>query len=123
MNGNPSQRKISTYSDADWAGCRERKSTIGGAIAIDFAYHYPEAVETLILIDGQAYIDGVGSMSKLPKPLAKLGISVLKSPALRAYAGKLSYYRSEVFSTDDAMRIGRIHTLRDGWDDATLSYM
>ena len=98
-------------------------ASLGGAIAIDFAYHYPEAIEKLILIDGQAYIDGVGSMSKLPKPLAKFGISILKSPALRAYAGKLSYYRSEIFSTEDAMRIGRIHTLRDGWDEATLSYM
>jgi pimeloyl-ACP methyl ester carboxylesterase len=35
-------------------------ASLGGAIAIDFAYEYPEAVERLVLIDGQAYIDGSG---------------------------------------------------------------
>ena len=31
----PAQRIIKTYSDADWAGCKQtRKSTIGGCIQI-----------------------------------------------------------------------------------------
>lgn len=54
-------------------------ASLGGAIALDFAFEFPEAVERLVLIDAQGFIDGSGPGASLPGPLAKLGISVLGS--------------------------------------------
>lgn len=54
-------------------------ASLGGAIALDFAYEFPEAVKKLVLIDAQGFIDGSGPGASLPGPIAKLGISVLGS--------------------------------------------
>ena len=54
-------------------------ASLGGAIALDFAHEFPEAVKKLVLIDAQGFIDGSGPGASLPGPLAKLGISVLGS--------------------------------------------
>lgn len=54
-------------------------ASLGGAIALDFAHEFPEAVKKLVLIDAQGFIDGSGPGASLPPPLAKLGISVLGS--------------------------------------------
>jgi len=77
----------------------------------------------LILIDAQGFVDGVGPMAALPKPLAKIGVSVLRSKPLRNMANQMSYYDTETFATDDAQVIGRLHCLRDGWSDAMVSFM
>lgn len=98
-------------------------ASLGGAAAVDFAHTYPEAVEKLVLIDAQVYIDGVGPMSSFPPPLAALGIKLLQSKPLRSYAGTLSYHNPSRYSTRDAMHIGRVHTLRPGWDQASVRYM
>ena len=62
-------------------------------------------------------------MSFLPAPLARAGIKVLKSEPLRSSANQMSYYDKEKFATDDALKVGRLHCLRDGWDDSMLSFM
>lgn len=54
-------------------------ASLGGAIALDFAHEFPEAVKKLVLIDAQGFIDGSGPGASLPGPLAKFGISVLGS--------------------------------------------
>lgn len=54
-------------------------ASLGGAIALDFAHEFPQAVQKLVLIDAQGFIDGSGPGASLPGPLAKLGISVLGS--------------------------------------------
>eukprot|EP00536_Pseudo-nitzschia_multiseries_P012038 jgi/Psemu1/244207/estExt_Genewise1.C_4400014 len=77
----------------------------------------------LILIDAQGFVDGVGPMAMLPKPLAKIGVGVLKSVPLRNQANQMSYFDTEKFATEDAQVIGRLHCLREGWDDAMVSFM
>jgi len=77
----------------------------------------------LVLIDAQGFVDGVGPMAMLPKPLAKIGVGVLKSVPLRNMANQMSYYDTDTFATEDAQVIGRLHTLRDGWSDAMVSFM
>jgi hypothetical protein len=74
----------------------------------------------LILIDAQGFVDGVGPMALLPKPLAKIGVGVLRSIPLRNMANQMSYYDKETFATEDAQVIGRLHCLRDGWSDAMV---
>ncbi|CAM9465701.1 unnamed protein product [Scytosiphon promiscuus] len=97
-------------------------ASLGGAIALDFAYEFPEAVKKLVLIDAQGFIDGSGPGASLPGPIAKLGISVLGSKPLRSLANKMSYTDKNL-ATDDAVRVGRLHTMCDGWADASLQYM
>ncbi len=74
----------------------------------------------LVLIDAQGFVDGVGPMAMLPKPLAKIGVGVLKSVPLRNMANQMSYYDTDTFATEDAQVIGRLHTLQDGWSDAMV---
>jgi pimeloyl-ACP methyl ester carboxylesterase len=35
----------------------------------------------------------------------------------------MSYYNKAIFATEDAVKVGRLHTLRDGWDEGMLSFM
>eukprot|EP00535_Pseudo-nitzschia_heimii_P002340 CAMPEP_0197191182 /NCGR_PEP_ID=MMETSP1423-20130617/22910_1 /TAXON_ID=476441 /ORGANISM="Pseudo-nitzschia heimii, Strain UNC1101" /LENGTH=434 /DNA_ID=CAMNT_0042643747 /DNA_START=144 /DNA_END=1448 /DNA_ORIENTATION=+ len=77
----------------------------------------------LVLIDAQGFVDGVGPMAMLPKPLAKIGVGVLKSVPLRNMANQMSYFDTDTYATEDAQVIGRLHTLRDGWSDAMVSFM
>jgi pimeloyl-ACP methyl ester carboxylesterase len=80
-------------------------------------------IRGMVLIDAQGFVDGIGPMSALPSPLAKLGISVLKSNWLRSTANQMSYYNKATFATEDALKIGRLHTLREGWENGMLSFM
>ena len=67
-------------------------SSLGGAIALDFAAAHPEAVLQLVLLDAQGFIDGIGPMANLPRPLAALGVKVLKTEGLRQAANKVAYH-------------------------------
>lgn len=99
-------------------------TSLGGSVAIDFAAAYQnEWVEKLVLVDAQGFIDGIGPMSSMPRFLSVLGVQVLKSVGLRQMANKMAYYDKDTFATDDAMRIGRLHTHLDGWTDANVAFM
>jgi pimeloyl-ACP methyl ester carboxylesterase len=80
-------------------------------------------VKGAILIDAQGFVDGIGPMSFLPSPLAKLGIQVLKSTPLRESANQMSYHDPTTFATQDALNVGRLHCLREGWEESMLSFM
>ncbi|CAJ1942186.1 unnamed protein product [Cylindrotheca closterium] len=98
-------------------------ASLGGASAIEFAALRKSDCTGLVLIDAQGFVDGIGPMASMPKPLAKLGVGVLKSIPLRNSANQMSYFDKETFATEEAQVIGRLHCLRDGWDDAMVSYM
>uniref|UniRef100_A0A7S4N9I3 AB hydrolase-1 domain-containing protein n=1 Tax=Odontella aurita TaxID=265563 RepID=A0A7S4N9I3_9STRA len=98
-------------------------ASLGGAAAIEFGAANPDVVKGAVFIDAQGFVDGVGPMASLPKPLAQLGVKVLKSVPLRNSANQMSYYDPETYATEDALKVGRFHCLRDGWDDALVSFM
>ncbi|EFJ48735.1 hypothetical protein VOLCADRAFT_80939 [Volvox carteri f. nagariensis] len=102
-------------------------ASLGGAKALDFAHTYPQLVRGVVLIDGQGFIDGIGRMSSAPRWLLWLGVRVLQSVPLRQAANKASrwmaYFDKERFATEDAMRIGRLHTHLPGWLDANIAFM
>lgn len=83
----------------------------------------PSTCVGLVLIDAQGFVDGVGPMALMPKPIAKLGVGVLRSVPLRNAANKMSYFDVEKFATEEAQVIGRLHCLRKGWSDAMVSFM
>lgn len=105
-------------------------ASLGGAAVIEFASENLSNenggegfVRGTVLIDAQGFVDGIGPMSFLPAPLARAGIKVLKSEPLRSSANQMSYYDKESFATDDALKVGRLHCMRDGWEDSMLSFM
>jgi pimeloyl-ACP methyl ester carboxylesterase len=98
-------------------------ASLGGAAAIELAAAKGDDCAGLILIDAQGFVDGVGPMAALPKPLAKLGVGVLRSVPLRNSANQMSYFDKETFATEEAQVIGRLHCLREGWTDAMVSFM
>lgn len=98
-------------------------ASLGGAASIELASANPDLCQGLVLIDAQGFTDGVGPMASLPKPLAQAGVQVLKSIPLRSSANQMSYFDKETFATDEAVTIGRLHCLRDGWSDALVNFM
>jgi pimeloyl-ACP methyl ester carboxylesterase len=76
-----------------------------------------------VLIDAQGFIDGAGPMGGFPEPIARLGVKVLGAKGLRQVANKLSYFDKVRFATEDAMLVGRLPVLCEGWEDSNLNYM
>ena len=98
-------------------------ASLGGAAAIDFATAHPECVERLVLVDAQGFIEGLGPMGMMPRPVALAGVNVLKTRILRNTANQMAYCDRATFATEDAMRVGQLHTFQPQWADATLSFM
>lgn len=97
-------------------------ASLGGAAVIELAAS-KENIKACVMIDAQGFVDGTGPMAKLPKVLANAGVQILKTEALRSAANQMSYYDKETYATDDALKIGRLHCLQDGWSDALVSFM
>ena len=51
-------------------------TSLGGAVALDFALAHPEAVSNLVLVNAQGFADGLGSMTLMPQFVAKFGVQV-----------------------------------------------
>lgn len=99
-------------------------ASLGGAAAIAFAAAPESPAVNFIALDAQGFVDGVGPVvSRLPGPVARWGVAVLKSVPLRSSANKMSYYDVEGYATEDALAIGRIHCLREGWEEAMMDFM
>jgi len=96
---------------------------IGGTVALDFALEHADMVEKLVLVDAQGFIDGIGPLASMPRFLSVLGVQVLRSEALRQMANQMAYCDKKRYATDDAMRIGRLHTHLPGWVDANVAFM
>ncbi|XP_052172808.1 uncharacterized protein LOC127788502 [Diospyros lotus] len=97
--------------------------SLGGAVAIDFAVNYPEAVKQLVLINASVYAEGTGPLAKLPRIMAYAAVSLLKSLPARLYASVLFFYDIPLTTSLDWTKVGRLHCLLPWWEDATVNYM
>lgn len=97
-------------------------TSLGGTVAIDFVLNNSELVEKLVLVDAQGFIDGIGPLASMPRFLSVLGVQILRSVPLRQMANQMAYHDKR-YATDDAMRIGRLHTHLPGWTDANVAFM
>ena len=61
-------------------------ASLGGAASIDVAATNPNCAG-LVLIDAQGFVDGIGPMSVMPKPVARLGVEVLSTFPTMLLAG------------------------------------
>lgn len=94
-------------------------ASLGGAVAMDFCLNYPEAVDRLVLFSSQGYNDGLGLLSKLPTFVARWGVQLLGTKALRRNATRMSYF-DKTLDFEQRMTIARLHTLLPGvlWKDS-----
>ena len=95
-------------------------ASLGGTAAMDFALHHAHLVNSLVLVDAQGYVEGT---PQLPGPLADVGVSVLRAVWLRSLANTLAYADKPRFATEDAIRVGRLHTHLPDWSRSTRTFM
>jgi len=98
-------------------------TSLGAAFAVALSLQRPDLADRLVAMSPQIFVDGIGPMASLPEPVAKLGVGVLGSEPLRSLANWLSYADPQTYATEDAMRVGRLSVLTDGWADSTVDYM
>lgn len=97
-------------------------ASLGGAVAVDYALHYPRHVASLVLIDAQIFTRGT-ALGALVPPLDRLGIALLKSRPLRRFANRLAVFDKARYATEDALRVGRLHCLTERWAEASLAFL
>ena len=95
-------------------------SSLGCATIVDFVAHHPKLVDSVVLCDPQALIDGT---PPVPAFAARAGVRLLRSWPLRALGQKLAYQDLERCDTDDAIRIGRVHCERERWEDDAIDWL
>jgi pimeloyl-ACP methyl ester carboxylesterase len=95
-------------------------ASLGGTAALDFALNYAHLVNSLVLVDAQGFVEGT---PQLPGPLADVGVSVLRAVWLRSLANALAYADKLRFATEDAIRVGRLHTHLPDWSRSTRTFM
>ena len=94
-------------------------SSLGAAAVIDFAVAHARAVHSVALLDPQAFIDGA---PPVPAFAASAGLRLLRSWPLRSLGQKLAYENRRC-DTDDAIRVGRFHCRREGWEDNGIAWL
>ncbi|MBW4463376.1 MAG: alpha/beta hydrolase [Nodosilinea sp. WJT8-NPBG4] len=96
-------------------------ASLGGAVAIDFALHYPDWVRSLVLIDSVGFSGSFPIGQFLPSPLIELGANWLyfrKRAALVA-ASVLPILDINLM---DALRCSLLHQEMPGWRDSIASF-
>lgn len=92
-------------------------ASMGGAVAIDFALHYPEAVKGLVLLDGAGVPPGPVPGKFLISPLDRWAVAFLRREDVRRSVSVRAYHRPEVFVTPDAELCAALHLQCPAWDE------
>jgi pimeloyl-ACP methyl ester carboxylesterase len=99
-------------------------ASMGGAVAIDFALTYPEAVEKLVLLDGAGFAKGPAA-SKIVKWIPAIGqwaTTFLSRPDVRRKVSQKAYFDDQRFVTADAECCISLHLDMPRWSEALISF-
>lgn len=96
-------------------------ASLGGAVAIDFALHYPNCVRSLVLIDSVGFSGTFPIGQFLPYPLIEWGAGWLH------FRKQAALVAASVLPTIDpllidALRCARLHQEMPGWKAAIASF-
>lgn len=97
-------------------------ASMGGAVALDFAATYPDAVERVILLDSAGFVGKPLASRFLIEPLGKLATNFLANPKVRNGIGRNAYCDPDTWATIDAYRCGALHLGMDRWSEALISF-
>jgi len=96
-------------------------ASMGGAVAIDFALTYPDAVKQLVLLDSAGFAKGP-DISKFMLPgLGYLAAEFLRRPAVRRKVS-LQAYADSSFVTPDAELCAALHLMLPRWREAIIAF-
>lgn len=96
-------------------------ASMGGAVAIDFALTYPDAVQHLVLIDSAGFAKGP-DISKFMLPgLGYLATEFLRRPGVRRNVS-LKAYADSSFVTPDAELCISLHLKHPRWQNALIAF-
>ncbi len=96
-------------------------ASLGGAVAIDVALHYPNCVRSLVLIDSVGFSGSFPVGQFLPNPLIELGADWLyfRKHAATSLASVLPMVDPTLV---DALRCSLVHQEMPGWKTAISSF-
>ena len=96
-------------------------ASMGGAVAIDFALTYPEAVAQLVLLDSAGFAAGPAIGRFLIPPLGYLATEFLRQTPVRRQVS-FSAYVDPSLVTPDAELCGALHLQTPGWRSALIAF-
>jgi pimeloyl-ACP methyl ester carboxylesterase len=121
-----SSATIKAHLHGFWQTCIQRPmvlvgASMGGAVAIDFALDYPEAIASLVLLDSAGWQDGSKMGRFLIPPLGYLATSFLANPKVRQRVSEQAY-ANPIYASLDAQVCARLHLASPGWRSSLISF-
>ncbi len=96
-------------------------ASMGGAVAIDFALSYPQAVRHLVLIDSAGFAQGPDMSKLMIPPLGYLATEFLRRPGVRRQVSLQAYSDSSLV-TPDAELCAALHLQHPRWNQALIAF-
>lgn len=96
-------------------------ASMGGAIAIDFALSYPEAVSGLVLLDSAGFAAGPAMGKLMIPPLDRMATAFLRNGWVRRKISEQAYC-DRSYVTADAELCAALHLEAPGWSQALISF-
>ncbi|MEB3360186.1 MAG: alpha/beta hydrolase [Synechococcales bacterium] len=96
-------------------------ASMGGAVALDFALSYPDAVTSLVLLDSAGAAQGPNMGRFLLPPLGFLATEFLRNPRVRQGISR-SAYCDPTFASTDAACCAALHLQCEGWSRAMIAF-
>lgn len=96
-------------------------ASMGGAVAIDFALTYPQAVRHLVLIDSAGFAKGPDIGRFMIPPLGYLATEFLRRPQVRRNVSLQAYHNPD-FVTADAELCASLHLQNPRWSQALIAF-
>lgn len=97
-------------------------ASMGGAVAMDFALTYPEAVQKLVLLDSAGFVGKPIASRFLIPPLGQLATQFLANKGVRSGIGRKAYADPDRCATEEAYRCGALHLGMPNWSEALISF-
>ncbi|MGL5082689.1 MAG: alpha/beta fold hydrolase [Microcoleaceae cyanobacterium] len=96
-------------------------ASMGGAAALDFTLTYPNAVQSLVLIDSAGTSQGPVLGKFLFPPLDSLATEFLRNPKVRQSISENAYF-DQSFASSDAQICAALHLEIPNWNRALVNF-
>ncbi|MBD1842767.1 alpha/beta hydrolase [Cyanobacteria bacterium FACHB-63] len=96
-------------------------ASLGGAVAIDFALHYPNWVQSLVLIDSVGFSGSFPIGQWMPRSVLEFGADWLHFRKQAALSAALTIPGMDL-TLIDALRCSLLHQAMPGWKEAIVSF-
>ncbi len=96
-------------------------ASMGGAVAIDFALTYPQAIAALVLIDSAGFATGPAMEKIMVPPLDRLATSFLRHPWVRRSISRQAYFDRSLV-TPDAELCASLHLQCPDWQQGLIRF-